>query len=829
MNPGGVAIPRNRSSRERGIEEFQHPVRCEPVETLLSWVAGELPPAKADGVGVHVRGCAHCQAALDRATDEASLRVRHGSRQQNGVAAIDPRFLDRLIAKLQSITTVQDQAATATDLRSVGAELLSEATAVLGTIGHYRLLNELGRGGMGIVYRAWDESLDRLVAVKVLRPEHSHETDRLRLIREARITAQFRHDHAVMVHAIANPDDGPPYLVMEYILGPTLAQSIDSPERPQPRQVAAWLAQVALALDAAHAVGLIHRDVKPSNILFESRTARAKITDFGLARTEAGPSSLSREGFLAGTPTYMSPEQARGDESVDARADVYGLGATLYQALTGEVPFRGAPHLVLRQVIEEDPPPPRRLNDQVPRDLETICLKAMAKEPGRRYQSAAALADDFLRWLNGEPVQARPVGLFERAFRWARRNPRVAGLAAALVLVFTVGFLGVLWQWRRAESSLKESQVSFERSRRAVDQFYTRFYEQGILFVPGLEKVRREVLGEMIRHYKDFLDQHRNDPTLRLELAETCLRLGSLTKDDGNKVDALGVLRQALHDFERLPSLGADTRRIQMGLYRSLHLIAQTEAELGEVESARRDYERGFGVLEKIVRNEPKNLKLKRELAAVLGNSANLSFNAKDRAAARRAYLQALEIQKDLAQQDPADVDFKNDLALTYHNLAFLANDWQENQALLEQALALRKQLVATLPGNLVFRRHLARTYRVLGEEQLIRKQIPEALYSLRESRALLHQVVIDQPSNTTYQFNLADVCEFLGLTFTTLGQHREAHDAFKEARTMYQKLVQSNSENARYKASLLEVETMVAESEKASKLQNVESLRPSQ
>ena len=147
------------------------------------------------------------------------------------------------------------------------------------------------------------------------------------------------------------------------------------------------------------------------------------------------------------------------------------------------------------------------------------------------------------------------MGLFERAFRWARRNPRVAGLAAALVLVFTVGFLGVLWQWRRAESSLKESQVSFERSRRAVDHFYTRFYEQGILAVPGLEKVRRDVLGEMIQYYKEFLDQHRNDPSLRLELAETCLRLGNLTKDDGNKVDALGVLRQALSDFERLPSL----------------------------------------------------------------------------------------------------------------------------------------------------------------------------------------------------------------------------------------------------------------------------------
>ena len=792
---------------------------CEPVETLLRWVAGELPQARADGVRAHVRDCAHCQATLDRETDEANLRGWRKSPQQNGGAAIDPRILDRLIEKLQSIMTIQDQAGAATapvtDGPSVRAEELSEPTAGLGTIGHYRLLNELGRGGMGIVYRAWDESLRRLVAVKVLRPEQTHETDRLRLVREARITAQFRHDHAVMVHAVAYPDDGLPYLVMEYVLGPTLAQLIDSPERPEPRVVATLMAEVADALDAAHAVGLVHRDVKPSNILIEKGTGRAKITDFGLARTETGASSLSREGFLAGTPTYMSPEQARGDAVVDARADVHGLGATFYQALTGVTPYRGAPHLVLRQVIEEDPPPPRRLNDRVPRDLETICLKAMAKEPARRYSSAAALASDLRHWQKGEPIQARPAGLFERAYRWARRNPRIAGLAAALVIVFTAGFLGVLWQWRRAELNLKESQISFDRARGAVDQFYTRFYQEGVLAVPGLEKVRRDVLGEMIQYYKDFVDQHRNDPALRLELAETCLRIGNLTKDQGNKVDALVVLRQALENFERLPANAGDDRRIQMGLYRSLHFIALMESALGDVESARRDYQRGFGVLEKIVKNEPGNFKLKRELAAVLGNFANLSMVAKDKTEARRAYLRALEIQKDLVGQDPAEVEFKNDLALTYHNLAFLA-EGQERRALLEQAVALRKQLVEALPGNPVFRRHLARTYETLGRDQLDLGQTLDAVSSLQESRALLHQVVIEQPNVTTYQDNLASACEMLGYALTKLGQHREAREAFKEARTNYQRLVQSNSENAGFKQSLLEVETMMAESEKA-------------
>ena len=481
-------------------------------------------------------------------------------------------------------------------------------------------------------------------------------------------------------------------------------------------------------------------------------------------------------------------------------------------------PYRGAPHLVLRQVIEEDPRPLRQLNDRIPRDLETICLKAMARERVRRYRTAGELADDLRRWLRGEPIHARPVGPVERTYRWAHRNPRVAGLAAALVVVFTAGFLAVLWQWRRAELNLKESQASFQRARRAVDQFYTRFYQQGVLAVPGLEKVRRDVLGEMIQYYKDFLDQHRNDPALRLELAETCLRIGDLTKDQGNKVDALAVLRQAVQYFESLPAGAGDARRVQMGLYRSLHFIALVESDLGDVESARRDYQRGFRILEKIVQNEPRNFELKRELAAVLGNFANLSLIVKDKAEARRAYLQALEIQKDLVEHDPAQVTFKNDLALTYHNLAFLADTKQECRALLEQALALRKQLVEVLPGNPVFRRHLARTYESLGRNQLDLEQTQDALSSLRESRALLHRVVFEQPSVTTYQDNLAGACGLLGYTLHKLGQHREAQDAYKEARTMYQRLIQSNSENARYKEDLRGIETALAESETASK-----------
>jgi eukaryotic-like serine/threonine-protein kinase len=794
-------------------------VECKPLETLWRWVAGDLPPAEAVAVRAHVHHCAACQAALDRNTEDSDLRPWLAARERRVGATLDQRVLDRLVVQLQANRPLNEEPERA-ELAgpATPASAPCESPVDLGAVGPYRLLNELGRGGMGIVYRAWDEPLRRLVAVKVLRPDQAEESDRLRLVREAQLTAQFRHDHAVMVHAFAYPEGGLPYLVMEYVEGSTLAQLIDSAARPASRVVANWVSQVADALDAAHAAGLIHRDVKPSNILIEDRTGRAKITDFGLARSETGPSSLSREGFLAGTPTYMSPEQARSEASLDARTDVYGLGATFYQALTGVTPYRGAPHLVLRQVIEEDPRPPRQLNDQVPRDLETICLKAMAREPARRYQTAGALADDLRHWLRDEPIRARPVSRIERGYRWCRRNPRVAGLAAALLLVFTAGFLGVVWQWRRAELHLKESQISFERARGAVDQFYTRFYEQGVLAVPGLEKVRHDVLGEMIHYYTDFVDQHRNDPALRRELAETCRRIGMLTKDQGNQADAIVVLRRAIQYFEGLAAHSDEDRSIQMGLYGCLHNIAQLEFELGDVESAQRDYLRGFGILERVVQKEPGNLDLKRGLAATQGNLANLFVKMQDKTEARRAYLRALDILKDLVQRDPADVAFKNDLALTYNNLLYVTDSDDEKRALLEQSLTLRKQLVETLPGNTVFRRHLARTYMNLGVHQEAWGQIQDALSSLRESRALLHQVVIEVPNVTIFQDNLGTTCEILGKMLLRQGQHREALDAYKEARTTFQKLVQSNGENGTFKYQLVEVETRLAECDKALK-----------
>ena len=227
--------------------------------------------------------------------------------------------------------------------------------------------------------------------------------------REARHAARFRHDHVVVVYAVEESPEGLPFIVMEYIPGPSVAELLRERMRLDPRHAAELAAQAARGLAAAHEAGLIHRDIKPANILFDPATGRARIVDFGLAHVAEAPGSIG-EGTLVGTPSYMSPEQARGQGQVDARTDQYSLGASLYEMLTGEPPFRGTPAMVMHQVLEEEPRPPRQLNEAIPRDLETICLKTLAKDPKHRYPNAAGLADDLGRWLRGEPIAARRSG-----------------------------------------------------------------------------------------------------------------------------------------------------------------------------------------------------------------------------------------------------------------------------------------------------------------------------------------------------------------------------------------------------------------------------------
>jgi WD40 repeat protein/tRNA A-37 threonylcarbamoyl transferase component Bud32 len=321
----------------------------------------------------------------------------------------------------------------------------------------FELLDQVGSGAFGAVWCARDSELDRLVAIKIPHSgQLAGEKETQRFVREARAAAQLRHPGIVTVYEVGKFENLP-YLVADFIKGINLADFLES-HAIEPREAAELVAEVADALDYAHAMGVVHRDVKPSNIILDRGAAAVNasdahaglpgqplLMDFGLALRPDAEVTMTQEGDVLGTPAYMSPEQAAGQShQVDARSDVYSLGVVLYRLLAGEVPFKGPTRAIIDQVLHDEPRPPRRLNRMVPHDLEIICLKAMAKAPANRYATAREFAEDLRHFLAGEPIRARPAYFWERTWRWVRRHPAAAALATmSLIAALTLVGLGV--------------------------------------------------------------------------------------------------------------------------------------------------------------------------------------------------------------------------------------------------------------------------------------------------------------------------------------------------------------------------------------------------
>jgi eukaryotic-like serine/threonine-protein kinase len=466
----------------------------------------------------------------------------------------------RLPSPPASRGTVPDDGATGAYGTAEAATLAPrDATLIgppLGTkvryIGDYELLEELGRGGMGVVYKARQSKLNRLVALKmILAGEYAGERDIARFRTEAEAVARLQHPNIVQIFEVGE-HDGHPYFSLEFVDGGSLAQRLDGTPLPS-HQAARLVETLARAMHAAHQAGVVHRDLKPANVLLTA-DGTPKITDFGLAKKLDSDAGQTQSGAIMGTPSYMAPEQAGGKSNeIGPAADTYALGAILYECLTGRPPFKASTPLdTVLQVVSDEPVPPRQLQSKTPRDLETICLKCLQKAPGKRYTTAADLAEDLRRFQAQEPIQARPVGRLERGVKWAKRRPAVAALLAALMLAALGLVGGGAWFTNSLQNALGAAKDSTEAKGKALEA------ERDAL---GAAKDSAEAKGKALEAEREAKEKAQNEKSLAdaaRTKAEWLAYAGQITLaqrewqdgDVGHARDLLGACQGNLRGWE---------------------------------------------------------------------------------------------------------------------------------------------------------------------------------------------------------------------------------------------------------------------------------------
>jgi eukaryotic-like serine/threonine-protein kinase len=747
--------------------------------------------------------------------------------------------------------------------------------------GDYEILEEIARGGMGVVFKAWQKSLGRVVALKMLLAgPWAAATDLQRFRTEAEAAAQLDHPNIVPIYGVG-AYDGHPYLSMKLVEGGSLAHHLATAVRqPSDREAAALLATVADAIHYAHQRGILHRDLKPANILLQKRettnhtnhtnkkTTEKKtqnrlakeippgsslhsydscdswfdvfplLTDFGLAKcapavdaasraAPVGPASraappeaptlplpqaVTHTGAILGTPGYMAPEQASGSPGgVTTAADVYGLGAILYEMLTGRPPFK-APTLLdtVRRVLEEEPVRPSVYRPALDRDLETICLKCLQKEPSKRYVSAHELADDLRRFLRGEAILARPIGLLGRTWRLARRRPLVSALTAALAVVLLGGLSSVLALWqlaeqrreraeehreraeehaREAQRHLQDAESSFRLANQAVHHFCSRVSDE-LRDTPDLQPLRKKLLEEALRYYKDFLARRSQDPALRRELAETYAQTARLTMDLGSRSDTRAAFRKAADLYAELQKEDPD----DLGLQRKLGEILNARAifEDSAQKSLTRLHEARTAYL-RFLDSHPRDRALRGGLGIVFSNMGLAYTRMGRRTEAADSFRQGRDLLEQLHKDYPRHEGVQADLASLLANYAAWCNQVPESReealSLLRRVLELRTALAEARPRNAQRQANRAAAHQNLGLALRDSGRLPEALHELQQAHDLRAKLARDNPRVRRHQVDLASSLVDLGAHHQNQNQLEQALNYFRQARDIDEKL----------------------------------------
>jgi tetratricopeptide (TPR) repeat protein len=795
-------------------------------EQRAGWQRGERP-AVEDLLDRHPALRDNAEAVLDLIYNEVVLRDEFG--QAAGLAQYVQRF--------------PAHAADLRDLFDVHEVLRPDLTSpcpdgavgfgALPTVAGYEILRELGRGGMGVVYLARQAALKRLVVLKMLRDGNFAGPEQLARFRiEAELLARLQHPNIVQIHEVGT-HDGRPYLVLEYVEGGSLAERLAG--TPQAAHPAAGLAALlAAAVDAAHQRGVVHRDLKPANVLlsFSGRpvgqdsnpvtlptglescpTGRPlnewlpKIADFGLAKRIEDDSGQTASGAILGTPSYMAPEQAAGNrEAVGPATDVYALGAILYELLTGRPPFRGATlSETVDQVRHRDPVPPRQLAPRCPRDLETICLACLHKEPARRYATARALEEDLHRFLAGEPIRARRTGWWERGRKWVRRHPAAAALAAvsaaavlALVTLRLV-YVAALAQSNcdlraalgEAERERAQAEANLQKALQAVEELLAAGNDKDFAEVPRLEPKRRQLLQKALALYQGLLQENGSRPLVRRKTGRAYERVGWIQYWLGDSEaaeraygHALDLQRGLAAEFPERPEYGHD-------LACTLHNLGNLLRDGRRWAEAEPICREAVALQEKLVAAAPGCASYREELARDYGSLGSLLRDTDRPREAETTYRAALQLIEGLAADAPDTPAYRHDLAGQRHNLGHLlaARRPEEAEKLYDQALAVQEQLARDCPDVPAYRHELARQHHSRGNLLRDTHRPAQAEAAYRRAVSLHEQLATDFPDVPRYRRQLAQHYQNLAMVLCGLERRSEAEEAYGRAVRLQERL----------------------------------------
>ncbi len=644
---------------------------------------------------------------------------------------------------------------------TLGAPPPSGSPGGVPNVAGYEILGELGRGGMGVVYKARHLGLNRTVALKmVLAGGHAGAAELARFRSEAEAVAQLQHPNIVQIHDVGE-QDGLPFFSLEYVEGGSLAQALAGKPLP-PRKAAELIETVALAVQAAHGHNIVHRDLKPANVLL-TPDGTPKVTDFGLAKRLDEGGGQTRTGAIMGTPSYMAPEQAAGKgKEVGPAADVHALGALLYECLTGRPPYLAdAPLDTLWQVLHSEPVPPRQLQPKVPRDLETVCLKCLRKDPNKRYASALALAKDLQRFLKGEPIRARPVSAWSRCLKWARRRPAAAALLGVTTLAVLLLLGGGLWYNAELQTALGDARRQQQRAegtlRRAlegVDRLTRVTPERMALMAKQLTDERRQQLRDALELCEGFIPEGGTNPAARRERGRAYLRLAILHLLLGELPQAEQDCRVALDTFGTLAAEFPDAPDHGDDLARAKAQFGHILLSSGRRPAAEIAYRKALQLAERAVARRP-GAAARQLLAEIHRHLGILALAGGQFPEAEKSWRKDREIYEALAREHPEVANYRSMGAVVRVNLATLylnSERLDEAEKSLREASAIVQGLQKGEPEALRDYPYLEAMCRLgLGTIGVKRRRFKDAEPQLRQAFAAYEQLSRDYPRVADY------------------------------------------------------------------------------